>query len=321
VEWQGFNPKYIIGPLGIIGIMNIGIIGDCAGWHARQFALAATKRGHTAQMIDFRELASNLPERGGVSWGDPKNAPAPFHPDAILIRTMPAGTLEQVIFRMNLLGIAHTRGICLVNPPRSLEVCIDKYLTTTLCQNAGIAVPRTIVFQTAIQALEGLAILGGDGVVKPLFGSEGRGIVRVSDPDTAWRVFSAIERMGQVIYLQEFVQHPGWDLRVMVLDGRIVGGMKRDGNGHWRTNVAQGGSAEACPVPDIAAQMALDAARVTGVVFGGIDLILDVNGNWKLIEVNGVPGFRAFSRATGIDVANLVIQQVEEKHTCPNLAL
>ena len=126
--------------------------------------------------------------------------------------------------------------------------------------------------------------------------------------------------MGQVIYLQEFVQHPGWDLRVMVLDGRIVGGMKRNGHGHWRTNVAQGGSAEACPVPDIAAQMALNAARVTGVVFGGIDLILDGHGEWKLIEVNGVPGFRAFSRATGIDVANLVIQHLEEKHPCPNPA-
>lgn len=300
--------------------MNIGIIGDCEGWHARQLALAATNRGHQSHMIDFRQLASNLSERGGVSWGDSIKSTAPFLPRAILVRTMPAGTLEQVIFRMNLLGVAHAMGIGIINPPRSLEICIDKYLATTLCQNSGIAVPRTLVFQTAMQALEGLEILGGDGVVKPLFGSEGRGIVRVSDPDTGWRVFSAIERMGQVIYLQEFVQHPGWDLRVMVLDGKIVGGMKRDGRGHWRTNVAQGGLAEAYPVPDIAGQMALDAARATGVVFGGIDLILDEKGDWKLIEVNGVPGFRAFSRATGINVADLVIQHIEERHPCPNSA-
>ena len=297
--------------------MNIGIIGDCEGWHARQLSQAAISRGHHTQLIDFRELASSLSESGGVSWVTPKYTSGPFMPDAVLIRTMPAGSLEQVIFRMDLLGIAHTNGICLINPPRSLEICIDKYLTTSLCKNAGIPVPKTMVFQTAIQALEGLSTLGGDAVVKPLFGSEGRGIVRISDPDTAWRVFSAIERMGQVIYLQEFVNHPGWDLRVMVLNGKIVGGMKRDGKGHWRTNVAQGGSAEACPVPAHACQMALDAARITGVVFGGIDLILDPKGEWKLIEVNGVPGFRAFSKATGIDVADLVIKHIEEKHPCP----
>lgn len=291
--------------------MNIGIIGDSTGWHALRLQEAALARGHLAPLFDFRRLAADLEKPSGVLWGLEIPSTQPVQPDAVLVRTMPAGSLEQVIFRMDLLGVAHRHGVQLVNPPKSLEVCIDKFLTTALCHDAGIAVPRTMVFQEAHQALDGLQKLGGDAIVKPLFGSEGRGMVRISDPDTGWRVLSAIERMGQVIYLQEFVEHPGWDLRVLVLGGKILGGMKRDGRGHWRTNISQGGCAEPFPVPEQAASMALAATKVTGVIFGGIDLLLDAEGNWKLIEVNGVPGFRAFSKATGMDIATKVIQHVE----------
>ncbi len=291
--------------------MNIGILGDPNGWHTLRLHEAALARGHLAPLFDFRGLASDLESAPGVLWS--RNAPysPPLLPDAVLIRTMPQGSLEQVIFRMDLLGRAHQQGVRLVNPPKSLEVCIDKFLTTALCRDAGIAVPRTMVFQDSHQAIDGLERLGGDVIVKPLFGSEGRGMVRISDPDTGWRVFSAIERMGQVIYLQEFINHPGWDLRVLVLGEKILGGMKRDGRGHWRTNISQGGAAEAVSVPDQAAFMALAASKVTNVIFGGIDLLLDPNGNWKLIEVNGVPGFRAFSKTTGKDIATKVIQHIE----------
>ncbi len=291
--------------------MNIGILGDPTGWHTLRLQEAALARGHLAPLFDFRGLAADLEKPPGVLWGMKTPSSSPGQPDAVLVRTMPQGSLEQVIFRMDLLGVAHRNGIQLVNPPKSLEVCIDKFLTTSLCADAGIAVPRTMIFQDAHQALEGLQNLGGDAIVKPLFGSEGRGMVRISDPDTGWRVLSAIEKMGQVIYLQEFVSHPGWDLRVLVLGGKILGGIKRDGRGHWRTNISQGGFAEPFPVPEQAASMALAATQVTGVVFGGIDLLLDAFGNWKLIEVNGVPGFRAFSKATGLDIASKVIQHLE----------
>src|SRR5205823_2846186 len=94
-------------------------------------------------------------------------------------------------------------------------------------------------------ALEAFRLLGGDVVVKPLFGSEGRGMVRVSDLDLAWRTFRTLERVQSVLYLQQFVAHPGWDLRVFVLGSRVLGAMRRCSGGGWRTNVAQGGKAEA----------------------------------------------------------------------------
>ena len=78
-------------------------------------------------------------------------------------------------------------------------------------------------------------------MVKPLFGSEGRGLVRVSDLELAWRTFRTLERTQCVLYLQQFVRHPGWDLRVLVLGGRALAARRRFANCGWRTNVTQGG--------------------------------------------------------------------------------
>ena len=93
--------------------------------------------------------------------------------DAVLVRTMPPGSLEQVVFRMDLLHRLMAGGVRVLNPPRAVEVCVDKYLATALLDAAGLPVPHTIVCQHADAALEAFTALGGDVVVKPLFGSEG----------------------------------------------------------------------------------------------------------------------------------------------------
>ena len=107
---------------------------------------------------------------------------------------MPPGSLEQVVFRMDLLHRLQARGVRVLNPPRAVEICVDKYLATALLEAAGLRVPPTIVCQHADAALEAFEALGGDVVVKPLFGSEGRGMVRVTDPEMAWRTFRTLER-------------------------------------------------------------------------------------------------------------------------------
>src|SRR5262249_58449628 len=133
-------------------------------------------------------------------------------------------------------------------PPRALEICIDKYLATSLLEAAGLPVPPTIVCQSSDDAMAAFASLSGDVVVKPLFGSEGRGMVRISDEEIAWRTFRAIERTDSVLYLQKFIDHPGWDLRVFVLNGDVRAAMRRHARDGWRTNVAQGGRGEAVTV-------------------------------------------------------------------------
>ena len=101
----------------------------------------------------------------------------------------------------------------IVNSPTVIERTVDKYYTSTLLEDAGLPTPRTIVTERFDEAMAAYHELGGDIVVKPIFGSEGRGIVRVSDPDTAYRVFRALELGRYVYYLQEFVPHGREDIR------------------------------------------------------------------------------------------------------------
>jgi ribosomal protein S6--L-glutamate ligase len=259
---------------------------------------------HHAIPIDFRRLSA------GVAGG--AEPLAGF--DAVLVRTMPPGSLEQVVFRMDLLHRVQARGVAVLNPPRAIETCVDKYLATAQLEAAGLRVPPTIVCQHADAALEAFETLGGDVVVKPLFGSEGRGMVRVSDGELAWRTFRTLERTQSVLYLQQFIRHPGWDLRVFVLGGRVLTAMRRHARGDWRTNVAQGGSGEVVRLGAEEESVALRAAATLGAAVAGVDLLPGPHGEWYVLEVNAVPGWRALAPVTGIDVAASIVAYLVEEY-------
>ena len=272
--------------------MRIALLAGGDGWHVRDLTRAAQLLGHTAEAVDFRRV------RAAVACAtDPLTA---F--DAFVVRTMPPGSLEQVVFRMDVLHRLEAHGIPVLNPPRALETCVDKYLATARLEAAGLPVPPTAVCQDADSALEAFADLGGDVVLKPLFGSEGRGMVRISDPELAWRTFRTLERTQCVLYLQQFVRHPGWDLRVFVLGGRVLAAMRRYANGGWRTNIAQGGKGEAVRLTSEEERLALAAAEAVGTPVAGVDL-LPGPGGWYVLEVNAVPGWRALAPVSGVDVA------------------
>jgi len=278
--------------------MRIAILSGGDGWHVRDLRRAAAAVGHAAEAVDFRRLFT------GVAAG--AEALAGF--DAVIVRTMPPGSLEQVVFRMDLLHRLQARGVPVLNPPRALEACVDKYLATASLDAAGLRVPPTAVCQDAEAALAAFAALGGDVVVKPLFGSEGRGMLRVSDPELAWRTFRTLEQTRSVLYLQKFVRHPGWDLRAFVLGGEVLAAMRRVARGDWRTNVAQGGTGEVVRLGADEERLALRAAAVLGVPVAGVDLLSGPDGEWYVIEVNAVPGWRALAPVTGIDVALAVVR-------------
>jgi ribosomal protein S6--L-glutamate ligase len=216
---------------------------------------------------------------------------------------MAPGSLEQVVFRMDVLHRLHAAGVPVLNPPRAVEACVDKYLATALLANAGVEVPPTITCQDADCALEAFTRLGGDVVVKPLFGSEGRGMTRVTDVETAWRVFHALARINATLYLQRFTPHEGHDLRAFVLGKRVLAAMRRHARGDWRTNVAQGGVAEATKLSDQETRLALQAANAVGAPVCGVDLLPGKDGRLYVLEVNAVPGWRALAPVTGMDVA------------------
>lgn len=282
--------------------MRIVLLSAGDGWHVRDLQRAAAQQSHEAVPLDFRRLST------AVAHGP--DALAEF--DAVLVRTMPPGSLEQVVFRMDLLHRAQARGVTVLNPPRAVETCVDKYLATASLEAAGLRVPPTVVCQHADAAQEAFAALGGDVVVKPVFGSEGRGMVRVSDPELAWRTFRTLERIQSVLYLQQFIAHPGWDLRVFVLGDRVLSAMRRYSKGDWRTNVAQGGRGEVVRLSAEEERLALRAAAALGAAMAGVDLLPGPRGEWYVLEVNAVPGWRALAPVTGVDVAAAVIDYLAD---------
>jgi len=293
--------------------VRIAVLGNPESWYCRDIERAAVERGHTAVSVPFPRLRAHVRS-------DESRLLSSAHSlsefDAVLVRTMPPGSLEQVVFRMDALNQLEQRGVTVLNPPRAVECAVDKYLTTARLCAAGLPVPETFVCEDATAALEAFELLGRDVVVKPIFGSEGRGIVRVSDPDLALRTFRTLERMQAVLYLQRFINHGGFDIRVMVLDGRVLGGMRRSSSDDFRTNVSRSARAEPWAVTEREEEWALSASRAVGTRIAGVDLLYDREGNGYVIEVNAVPGWRAFRRATGCDVAGAMIGSLERNREC-----
>jgi tetrahydromethanopterin:alpha-L-glutamate ligase len=278
------------------------------GWHVEDLARAAGRLGVSLQAVPFPHVAAvvgALPGSRRVSAGELDLTMV----DGVLVRMMPPGSLEQVVFRMDALHRVVAAGVPVLNPPRAVEAAVDKYLTLALLEAAGLPVPPTWAGQVATEGLAAFDALGGDVVAKPLFGSEGRGLIRISDKELAWRTFHALERLGAIIYLQRFIKHPGHDYRVFVLRGEVIGEMRRHSTGgDWRTNVSLGGRAELCVLDAEAQRLALSAAHAIGAEMAGVDLVPDLDlGELVVLEVNAVPGWRALTRVTGIDIAAAIL--------------
>ena len=279
--------------------MIFNIMGGKEGWHVKDLLRAAQSLGFKAHVTDFRLISHSLAQPSKQEFEEA---------DCTIIRTMPPGSLEQVVFRMDVLHALQRQGKKVLNPPRALESAVDKFLASELLQAHGLDIPHTFCCQDSDTAMEAFERFGKDIVVKPLFGAEGRGILRIEDEQLAWRVFRAIEKIGGVIYLQPYIKHPGWDLRIFILGKKVLGGMKRTApQGAWMTNVAQGGKGEAYKLNSNLEEIGIKASNAVGAEIAGVDLILDENGKWLVLEVNAVPGWKAFAPVTGIDIAREIL--------------
>jgi RimK family alpha-L-glutamate ligase len=228
--------------------------------------------------------------------------------DAVLTRIIPSGSLEQIIYRLDALHRLEDRGVRLMNSPRAIERTVDKFWTSALLEQCGIPTPETIVCETPDEAFAAFRSLG-DVIVKPLFGSMGLGIVRVSDEEMAFRVFKTIEQIRGVYYLQRTIDHEGRDIRAFVIGGRVLAAIERRSAG-WRTNISRGGTARPFELPEAWRALAVRAAAAVGAEYAGVDLLPARDGSLYVLEVNGIPGWEGLQKATGLDVAGAVIDQL-----------
>src|SRR3989449_4915125 len=134
--------------------------------------------------------------------------------------------------------------------------------------------PYTTLFRSCEHPDEAMAAFRtlGDVIVKPLFGSMGLGMVRVSDEEMAFRVFRTLETLRSVYYLQRAIDHDGCDVRVFVVGGRVIGAIERSAPG-WKTNLARGGRGRAVTLPAARVESALAAVKAVGADYAGVDLL------------------------------------------------
>ncbi|GAB5403496.1 MAG: ATP-grasp domain-containing protein [Aureliella sp.] len=287
--------------------MHIGVLSTPESYYARELRRAAAQLadGPYIHQLNFADLHTSL----GIKQPNQSSTP---RLDAVIVRSMPLGSLEQVIFRMDCLAAWLDQGIEIVNPPKALETAIDKWLTLQRLAHHDIAVPATVACQSRDVAMTAFEDLGGDVVVKPIFGGEGRGIVRVQDAQVAWRVFGTLQQTGQVLYVQEFIEHLGYDIRVLKV-GDALHCIHRHATGTWLTNVSQGSQAVAHPLTDQQRSLAEKAAAIVGGSVLGIDLLPTQDGRLLVLEVNAVPGWKATARALGRDISADVIKHVSDR--------
>ena len=285
--------------------MRVAILSARQGWHTDQLCRALAERGHEGRVLPYETLVAHL--GGGGS------APAMTAGDedlgacaAVLARIIPAGSLEQIVFRVDALHTLEERGIPVVNPARTIERTVDKLWTTALLEQAGLRVPETVVCEGADAALAAFRALG-DVIVKPLFGSMGLGMVRVTDEDMAFRVFRTLETLRGVYYVQRTIDHGGCDVRAFVVGNRVIGAIERSAPG-WKTNLARGGRARSVTLEPEQTELALAAARAVGADYAGVDLLPARDGTVYVVEVNGIPGWRGLQEATSCDVAAAIVE-------------
>lgn len=290
--------------------MKLGIFGSENSWYVDELSRVGRERGHDVLPLLFEEFAAFVGTGElRLVCGDVELTEL----DAVLVRTMPPGTLEQVVARMDLLSGLQARGVHIVNPPKALECAVDKYLTTQRLSLAGLPVPATAVCESSEAALAAFEQLGRDVVVKPIFGAEGRGIMRVSDPEIGLRVFRTLERLGAVLYVQQFIHGPGFDVRVLVLDGQLVAAMKRTPRpGEFRANISQQGTGTSHLPTEQELQLAFAAARVTDSLFAGVDIMYDQQLSPLIVEVNAVPGWRGLQQVCDVNVPDRLFQWLEK---------
>ncbi len=279
------------------------VLGGGEGWHANQLRGAALASDSKLFLASYESLAAQVSASGGTEVACEAGPLEQF--DAILTRTMPAGSLEQITFR---LASLHTlRKVPLINHPRGLEVAIDKFATLAHVARLGYAVPATVTVQSRAQAIEAFQRLGGDCIVKPIFGGEGRGVMRIRDQQLAWYTFSTLCELGAVCHIQEFVAPGGIDTRLLVIGQRVIGLRRRNDN-DFRTNVSSGATCELIQPRDDQVEMARHIVRSIGLSFGSVDLIDAEDGSERVLEVNAIPGWRGAQRVSQSNIAEDILR-------------
>ena len=291
--------------------MRVGVLAPETSWHFQDLKRASHSFGGELELqsVDFASLSASVENGHQEQFADQSGSLNSLN--ALIVRTMPKGSLQQIVFRMDTLHRLADSGVRVINSPRSVEIAIDKYLSLSLMAKAGLPVPPFAVCQTVAQGITSFERLGGDAILKPIFGSMGKKVARFNCKDELVQQMQRFIDEGEVLYLQKFIDHGGTDLRVLVVGDEVFSMRRTNPNSGWLTNVAQGGVAGPLKLTNDEIQLAREAAEVNCCKIAGVDLTYPVGASEPFVlEVNASPGWEAIQKVCDKDIACSVLELV-----------
>ena len=284
--------------------MRVGLVIDSVDWHARQFIAALSSRGVETVPVQLSSCGIATSSSSGLYLDGFGKA----LPDAVVVRTMSGGPFEAVTLRLGVLHALRELGVMVWNDARTIERCVDKSMTSFLLSRAGIPTPATWATESYEQAytIAERETAEGPLVLKPLFGSQGRGLKLIHRPED----LPTIEQTpGRVYYLQRFIgveRDSGYhDFRILVVQGRIIAAMRRHSN-HWITNIKRGGRPVPVVINDEMKALALQAAMAVSANFVGVDIVYGTNDRPAVLEVNSMPAWSGLQKVAAVNIASVL---------------
>ena len=297
--------------------MRVALMTDEQGWHTRQLQAALRARGALGRCVDLADCRIDT----GAAWhGLVIPGFGRALPDAVLVRGIAGGTFEQVTKRLGVLHALRELGVPVYNHARAIERSVDKSMTSLLLHAAGIPAPPTWATESAVEAQRIVMRESAAGhalVLKPLFGSQGKGLQLLGDVNGVHHALPSLEaEYAGLAYLQRFIPpttQPGFDWRVLVVGGRAVTAMRRVST-HWLHNIAQGARAQAAALDPALARLAVDAARALDMGYAGVDIMPAAQGApLQVIEINGVAAWQGLQRVTGFNIARALVNDLLDR--------
>jgi tetrahydromethanopterin:alpha-L-glutamate ligase len=285
---------------------KILIVSDKPDGQVKQLRRSFRELGSETIFCPLADIAFDTRYRSGIAIPTLDGA----LPAGVIVRSISAGTFEAITRRLGILhALTHLR-VPVWNSAKAIERCVDKSTTTFLLANAGIPTPETFAVEGPdnAKAIVEREARHGLLVLKPLFGSQGRGIrlirsiADLPEPDD----------VDNVYYLQRLVMRAGppyRDYRIFVSNGEILGMMGRCADG-WITNIARGAKAEPVigPLRLKLEELALAAASAVGTDFAGIDIVQGSEGNLLVLEVNSMPAWTGLQSVVPVRIADCIAQ-------------
>lgn len=269
---------------------------------------AAEARGHTLEIFNTLRLLINIASHRPTIYHKGEQLPK-F--DAVIPRIGASITF----YGLAVLRQFEMMGVFPLNESVAIGRSRDKLRSMQLLARRGIGLPVTVFANDAKRAEEVVDMAGGAPVViKLLEGTQGIGVVLAETKNSAKSVIEAFRGAEVNILVQEFIKEAGGtDIRCLVIDGKVVASMKREGaEGDFRSNLHRGGSASLVKITSQERAAAVAAAKAMGLNVCGVDM-LRANHGPVIMEVNSSPGLEGIERATGLDIAGKIIEFIERE--------